>query len=224
MDNQVVFDAKKKKKGKKGGATSQTNQIPQDLPQLSQREKQLAEKIGKEAGVIRATRENVESERTDQKKRGKQEGVKEEAEEKEQKKEQSNAKFEGLLNKTGQILMQFQTSFPFDLFPDRVTIDMNKVTISKREFFSSEIVTSIPAKEIKDISVSTAGFLATLTILTQSSPDPIVIEKIKKQDALRARRVLQALIMTEKENIQLTKVKTDNLVDKLETIGRVAQP
>lgn len=223
----TIFTSKKQQKGKKGG-TAAYPMPPQHDPavtnQLTPGEIATAKKRGLEWGVERAARDNARFRETNAKVLGQQEATKEETEESAQKQEQSTKKLEGMLDNAKDVLLQCTTVFPFDLFPDRLTIDLNKVTLSKHEFFKSEIVTGILIKDIKEVNLSSAWFLATLTITAANEPEPISISYLQTNDALKARRILQGLMSALKEGIDLNKVKSDDLPEKLETLGKVEHP
>src|SRR5687767_10553618 len=116
-------------------------------------------------------------------------------------------KLEKLLHRSTRTLLKIQTVWPFDLFPDDVAIDESKINIVQREFFASEIVHSIPISSIKDIELECSVFFATLHVVPDGYPQKeVVVPYLKKNEALRARRIIQGLIVTRKENIDLSKV------------------
>ncbi len=135
-------------------------------------------------------------------------------------------KLHHLMNRSQTPLLEVTTVFPFDLFPDTIVIDATKVHIIDREFFFTEEIHSIPIKNIVDIYVDTGPFFATLRILPQLIFQNQItqIPKLWKSDAMKARDVIQGLILATKENINVTnlpdEVDTDQLQHDLQSLGR----
>ena len=138
--------------------------------------------------------------------------------------EESRGKFEALVNRGSEVLFKLQSVFPFDLFPKTITIDPGKVTVKFQEFFSSGEIRSISIGSIGQIYVDTGPIFATLDIVDQVYVDEssrIKIAYLKKEEALRARRIIQGLIIARNEDIDIAKVHDGDLVRKLEQIGRM---
>lgn len=120
------------------------------------------------------------------------------------------------------ILFQFQTAFPFDFFPDKIIIDENKVNIVSRDFLFNYHVRSIVIEDITDVSVDTGIFFATLTIVDSSNyrfPITESIRFISKENALKARKLIQGLILAKSNNIDLASIPISKVRDKLCTLG-----
>src|SRR3989344_5279795 len=65
-------------------------------------------------------------------------------------------KFEDLVENTTTPLLRIKTAIPLDPFPNEIIIDINKVNIILRYFFSSKHIHSIYIKDISDIIVETS--------------------------------------------------------------------
>lgn len=48
-------------------------------------------------------------------------------------------KLDRLAEKSGEVLFETRSVFPFDLFPDSVIVDINKVTIMKRDLLTQAV-------------------------------------------------------------------------------------
>lgn len=120
----------------------------------------------------------------------------------------------------------FKTSsaFPFDLFPDQVSIEEYKVNVTNYEFFLTKRVHSIAVNDIADVFVDTAPFFATLKIIYRSfTENTVQVRFLKKDDALRARRIIEGLVIADKNHIDLAKIKREHLMIELEELGKAKQ-
>ena len=130
-------------------------------------------------------------------------------------------KFEDLVEKTSQPLFKIKTAIPLDPFPNEIIIDINKVNIIFRYFFRSQHIHSIYIKDISDIIVETSLFFSTLSLVdvgfTENSID---INYLKTDEALKARRIIQGLIIAHKNGIDFSKTEIPNLRDSLEELGK----
>jgi hypothetical protein len=137
-------------------------------------------------------------------------------------------KLDNLVLKARRTLLEINTVFPFDFFPDRVRIDENKVDIISYEFFFTKHLISILIKNINSATISTGVFFATLNLevagfVTGYNVKPYPIRYLWKRDAIRARRIILGLIAAEKEKIDLAKVSSKDLIFKIEEIGKTRE-
>ncbi len=126
-----------------------------------------------------------------------------------------------LIKKSHQTLLKIKTMFPFTLFPDRVLIDQYKVDIIYGIFFFSEQVFTVPIKNVNGASVSTDLFFGRLLIeINGYNENPTAVKFLRKQDAIRARRIITGLVACDKEGIDLSPLSYEQVVHKVEEIGR----
>ncbi len=137
------------------------------------------------------------------------------------KKEISNKqKFEELVLKSENNLYKLKSVFPFAFFPEKITIDPVKVSVVSKEFFSSERIHCIYIKNILDVFLSSGPIFATLKIVDQSfTENTVTISFLKKNEAFKARKIIQGLIVAHQQEINVTGLQDDNLIEKLEKIG-----
>lgn len=129
-------------------------------------------------------------------------------------------KFYGLLNKTSRLIHRLKNIIP--VFTTEILIEPTKLTIINRPFFFSEYIQSVEIGNIQRIWIETAPFFANLTILDNSPKENIIkITWIWKKDAEKARRIINGLIEAKKEEIDLTMINHDEVVEKLELIGKL---
>lgn len=99
------------------------------------------------------------------------------------------------------VLLKVKTVFPWDLFPDTLTIQKEKITVYMEEFFQSGQIRTIPISDISSTSVETSPFFATLKIVQVFRTEaPVVIKPLKREDAQKAHDIINQLIMEKKEN------------------------
>lgn len=114
------------------------------------------------------------------------------------------------------ILFSTKTVFPFDLFPDKITVYTTKIDIVQREFFFSSDSISIPVKNILSIELQTAPFFGTVKILTEMVSLPnITIRFIKKSDAVRMKKIIDALLLAIKEDIDPLEIDPKKFLSQL---------
>ena len=137
--------------------------------------------------------------------------------------EKSRETLQEALEKANHKLLEIKNIFPFDLFPDTVSIERNQVNVVHKIFFLSERRHSIAIKDITDVFVETSIFFATLKIIdTGFVENQIKVGFLKRNDAMKARRIIQGLVIADKENIDITKLDDDKLVEKLEELGKIS--
>lgn len=129
-------------------------------------------------------------------------------------------KFNSLLRDSNKILFKMSSVFPFDFFPDEITIDEYKVNIIFHEFFLSEDVHSITIDMIKDIEVEAGPLFAILKIVPDGYPGKVVeVKNLKRSDAIRARKIILGLMVMKKQGIDPIKLYGHNFTDKIELLG-----
>lgn len=148
--------------------------------------------------------------------------------------EENEKKFEKLISNSETVLLKIKAFWPFDLFPNEVTIDLNKVSVYYYEFFYSGENRSVLIKNIADASVQTGLFFATLKISTVfdrntgatnpgSKSNIITVEYLKRNEAIQAKRIINGLLIAMKENIDLTKMTKDEIKEKIEKLGQAIE-
>lgn len=139
-------------------------------------------------------------------------------------KDEAVNKVESISARSNNVLMKIKAVFPFDFFPNTITIDANKITIVDKTFFASESVISILLEEITDVTVESNFFLGRI-IITYShhplKPETYAIPSLRKKEALRAKDIIQGLLVLRiSEGIDLSKLKPDEITKQLENIGK----
>lgn len=126
------------------------------------------------------------------------------------------------LIKTPVILFRARTRQWFNLFPDEIMIDLHHVVLSYNIFFNSRKVLSIPISALTTASCSYTLFYGTLNLEIFGEinhPDPI--EFLSRKDAITAERLINGLIICNKQKVDLTPYPTQQIVRKLQEIGHL---
>jgi len=95
-------------------------------------------------------------------------------------------------------LFKASSVFPFDFFPDSISIDKEKIVVTQRSFFLSEHIESVFIKDIQNVVIERAPLFATIIITSQKSTKPILIHHLKAADAKEARAIIDDLITVQK--------------------------
>lgn len=130
--------------------------------------------------------------------------------------------FSRLVTQSQKILLTVSSIFPFDLFPDKLVVDENKVRIIKKFFFFTERVTCILLENITDVEVSTSPFFATLKLRDASYyrfPRIFKINFLKIKDALEISKLIQGLIAIKKSLVDYSNMNIQTLREDLELLG-----
>lgn len=142
-------------------------------------------------------------------------------------KEENRQRFETITARQDIELLQVKSVFPYSLFPDTISIDTTKVTVAKKQLFATEYITTIPLKDLSDVNVQTALFLATLTLKYMpqaASPGmnqsvEVKIPNLRREDAIKAKNILKGALVAKAEEIDIAKLSPDEIEKVLHKFG-----
>lgn len=125
------------------------------------------------------------------------------------------------MGRSEKLLFKASALFPFDLFPDEIVIDLSKIDIIYRDILGSYSTHSIPVGDIVDVSVEAIPFFATLKVIDKRymESEEFAIRFLKREDANKAKKIIQVLISAKEEGVDLSKVIDEELIKKLEELG-----
>lgn len=127
-----------------------------------------------------------------------------------------------IVRKSHQLLASAQTVIlPVNLFPDSVTVDRTKVTITKRTFFWSSSVISIRIEDVLNIACSTGPIFGSLTISSRvmNSTDHYEIDYFWRKDALYLKQLIQGYVIAQHNQIETSHLNRRELVRTLLDLG-----
>lgn len=118
------------------------------------------------------------------------------------------------------VLYQLKSVFPFDPFPMTITIEPTIIHIVDQAFFFSHQVISLSMKDILTIEVDTGLLFATIKIQQALPIMPALEYKMFwKAEALKARRIIQGLILVGKQDLEISDMPIPELNHYLEKMG-----
>lgn len=122
------------------------------------------------------------------------------------------------------VLVRAQTVFPFTLFPDTVTVDRTKFSITRRNFFKMAEIISFRIEDILDVSANVGPFFGSLKIATRffDRHQQYYVNYLKRADALKIKRIMQGYLIARKEKIDCSVIATEELARTLDELGKVA--
>jgi|GEM_PF-882189 len=123
------------------------------------------------------------------------------------------------------MLITASTVFPFTLFPDTVTVDRSKLSVTKRFFFAISEAFSIRIEDILNVTADVGPFFGSVRITTRfftTEKKPYSVNYLWRSDALRLKRILQGYIIATTKNIDSSSMPADRLADMLDELGKGA--
>ena len=133
----------------------------------------------------------------------------------------SNADLQKIVSQSHQVLMSANTVFPISLFPDTVTVDRTKVTITRRDFFWSSDVLSIRIEDVLNVSASVGPLFGSLTVASRvmSTIDHFQIRHLWRNDAIRLKHIIQGYVIAQHNKIDTAHLTKDQLIETLLELG-----
>lgn len=133
----------------------------------------------------------------------------------------SEQKLDDLAFKSNNTLCHIFAVFPFDFFPNEIIVDLTKISIVENSFLTRRIH-SIFLKDIADVFVDGGILFASLNIVDLGfTENVLMINYLDKADAHQARRIIQSLVISAKQDIDLSKIDLSHLQSRLEELGEV---
>jgi len=127
----------------------------------------------------------------------------------------------GLVRKSNRILASISShKFPFDFFPNAITIEEGRITVITRNFFFSSQVHSVDIKDISNIFINLAPFFAQLVIVSKTfSKNEIKIRYLRKEEAIMARRLIEGLRVLKNNQVDTSVYSKEELLIKLQELS-----
>jgi hypothetical protein len=120
-----------------------------------------------------------------------------------------------------EILYQAETVFPFTLFPDTVTIDREKLSISYRVFFRVARVISTPLDDIESVDANVGPFFGSLRITSSFFVNNTrYVRFLTRDDAIKIQSILKGHKLSKEKDIDMFAVGKDELVMMLCQLGQ----
>ena len=117
-------------------------------------------------------------------------------------------------------LIKASTAFP--IFPDTISVDRAKITITRRNFMQAGEVVSIAIEDVLNVSARVGPFFGRLKITTRFF-DPnkaYVVDGFWREDALRIARVVQGYLIAKQKEIDTSALSDKELSRILNDLGK----
>lgn len=121
-----------------------------------------------------------------------------------------------------EVLFEAKSVYPYELWPDKITICLNRITITYKKPFSVD-ERPIPIEYLNTAHVTKGLFFASLSIETFGVERPNPIHHLKIDDARIARRYILGLIECKKNGINFADYEMGEIKQKLQDIGKVRE-
>ncbi|HEY4161273.1 MAG TPA: hypothetical protein VGM08_04380 [Candidatus Saccharimonadales bacterium] len=138
--------------------------------------------------------------------------------------EESRQELRQAIQGSNQVLVSARTTFA--MFPDTMTIDRAKVTITKRQFFSSAEVMSVRIEDVLNATCTLGPLFGTVTIVSRVMNDnqTTTVGRFWRADAKRLKRVMQGYVIALQRNIDCSTLAVPELARMLERLGADEHP
>ncbi len=124
-----------------------------------------------------------------------------------------------MVHNSNSILMSISSAALFDFFPTTINVEATRVTIITRQLFSSQ-VHSVDIKDISSVFIETSILFAAITLISKTfSQKELLINNLRKKEAILLRRVIEGLRMFEKKDINITNFSREELLIKLKELS-----
>lgn len=119
-----------------------------------------------------------------------------------------------------EVLYKADTVFPFNLFPDTIIIDKEKLTIVARFFFWVARITSVPIRDILSVEADVGPFFGSIKLTSRYFfTNPHSIRYLWRKDAVRIQKLLQGFIIANERDIDCSSIDKAQLEVLLEDLG-----
>ncbi len=130
------------------------------------------------------------------------------------------SKMQNLAINSETVLLRISTFFPFDFFPDQISIETTQVNIVRSNFFFDHNIQSIPIKNILEVRIQDSILFSSLTLIDNAYlQNEVTISYLKKGQANKARRIIQGLVIASKEGVDCSKLEAQELAELSERLG-----
>ncbi len=140
--------------------------------------------------------------------------------------QESKQELRDAIKDSQQVLVCATTVFPFTLFPDTISVDRTKLTVTRRSFFSVAEVMSIRIEDILNVVANVGPFFGNIKVSSRimTAEQPHHIDHLWRDDAMRIKRILQGYIIALEKKIDCSGLGTRELASMLDKLGQDDHP
>lgn len=138
--------------------------------------------------------------------------------------EESRQELRQAINGSNQILVSARTAL--SPFPDTMTIDRAKITITKSAFFRTANIMSIRIEDILNATCTVGPIFGTVTITSRvlNEDRAITVGRFWRDEAKLLKRIAQGYVIALQRNIDCSSLEVGELAHMLEELGADKQP
>ncbi len=128
-----------------------------------------------------------------------------------------------LVSKTNNIIYEISSVFPFQLFPDRIIVDENKVTIARKDLFFKRVF-PLMYEDILTVRVNRGLIFAAMEFeIKRARLNPRPITYLWPKEAANAKKYIMGIIEAKKQKIDVSKLTAGQIRETLEEIGQAEE-
>ncbi len=137
--------------------------------------------------------------------------------------EENAQKLDALAMESNSIIYEASSVFPFQLFPDKIVIDVNKITVDRRDFLFQRVY-PILIEDVLTVRLDRGILFASLIFeVNKFIQIARPITYLKPHEAATARQYIMGLVQAKKAGIDLSKLTLDQIRIKLKEIGKTQE-
>ncbi|MBI3887728.1 hypothetical protein HY310_01525 [Candidatus Microgenomates bacterium] len=122
------------------------------------------------------------------------------------------------------VIAKFKSAKIWMSSPHELIIDEHKVTIIRHAFLSPSLTRHIKLTDVANISMVAGPMFGSLSMYEKGfSTDPISVNRFWREDAVRARRLLEGLSVLASQNVKFSELTVDEIILKAEKAGSVIE-
>jgi hypothetical protein len=128
-------------------------------------------------------------------------------------------KLDDLVQETSEVIYEIQSIFPFQLFPDRIIIDHNKITIIRKDLFFKRVF-PIDYSDILTVKVDRSLVFASIVFeVKRLDQNPRPITFLSPREATIAKKYITGILTAKKAGVDLSKLGSIETKKRLKKIG-----
>lgn len=115
---------------------------------------------------------------------------------------------------------------PFKFFPDTLTLDRAKLTVTKRSFFRTADVMSMRIEDVLNVTASIGPLVGSVTFSSRvfNNQKPYTVGMFWRKDAIRLKRITQGYVIALQRGIDCSSLSAPALIAMLDQLGEDAHP
>lgn len=132
------------------------------------------------------------------------------------KKEADRQTVKDLVKMSNRCIFTISTQFPWDIFPNKIDIEEDRVTFTFRQFLAWQSH-SVDIKDISNVFIESSLFSSSLQVVTHTYiENEIKIGHLNRKGAEKARRIIEGLRTFAEHNINTSNYGINELIAKIE--------